>query len=107
VLIAFRLGLLEMSRGLLSRPAVIWLTPLMIVLSLIAGNWVPLAGKDLIVKRLTGIAERLRQILFAIIRLVRWAVQFLFGLLEGDGGLIWALLFGFLILTLISLGGGR
>ncbi len=107
VLIAFRLELLEMSRGLLSRPVVIWLTPLLIVLSLIAGNWVPLPGKELIVKRLTRIVEGLRQILFAIIQLVRWVVRFLIGLLEGDGGLIWALLFGFLILTLISLRGGR
>jgi len=107
VLIAFRLGLLEMSRSLLSRPALIWLSPFMIVLSLIAGNWVPLPGKDWIVKRLTGIAERLRQILLAIIQLVGWVVRFLIGLLEGDGGLIWALLFGFLILTLISLRGGR
>jgi hypothetical protein len=107
VLIAFRLGLLEMGRGLLSRPAVIWLAPLMIVLSLIAGNWVPLRGKDLIVKRLTRVAERLKQFILAIIQLVRWIVSFLIGLLERDGGLIWALLLGFLILTLISLRGGR
>lgn len=107
VLIAFRLGLLEMGRGLLSKPFVIWLTPLMIIMSLITGNWVPLQSKDSIVKRLTKVSERLKQFILAIIQLVGWGVRFLIGLLERDGGLIWALLLGFLILTLISLRGGR
>jgi hypothetical protein len=33
-------------------------------------------------------------------------VSFLSDLFEGEGGLIWALLIGFLLITLITLGGG-
>jgi len=39
-------------------------------------------------------------------RLVNWTVFLLISLFEGEGGLIWALILGFLLLTLITLSGG-
>ena len=107
VLIAFRLGLLEASRGLLSGPIAVWLTPLLAVLVLVLGNWVPLTRKDLIASRLAWFADRLRQFLSEMYSVIKRIVDLLSNLLEGDGGLIWALLFGFLLITLISLRGGR
>jgi hypothetical protein len=107
LLIAFRLGLLEASRGLLSIPLAVWLTPLMVVLVLVLGNFVPLPGKDGITSHLVQFSARIRQSLAVIYRLFRRIVDLLSDLLEGNGGLIWALLFGFLLITLISIRGGR
>lgn len=106
-LTAFQLGLLDASRGLLSKPVGVWLVPLLGVLVLIVGNWVPLRSKDLITKRLDLAADWLRPILGKLYRLIRTLADLLADLLEGDGGLIWALLFGFLLITLISMGRGR
>lgn len=44
--------------------------------------------------------------LSASIRIIDQIISVLTGLFEGEGGLIWALLIAFLIISLISLGGG-
>ena len=107
VLIAFQLGLLEASQGLFSKPAAVWFTPLMVIVVQIIGNWVPLGSREPIKVRMMRSIVWLRRSLAGGFQIIRRIVDFLSDLLEGEGGLIWVLLFGFLLITLISLRGGR
>jgi hypothetical protein len=56
---------------------------------------------------LTGLWDDLYSSLYKIGKFLESLVGFILGLLEGRGGLIWTLLIGFLILTLLNLQGGR
>jgi hypothetical protein len=106
-LIALLLQLVVISRGLLTRPLGIWLPAAVLVLVLVLGNWIPLQKGDFFEGYLTGIFNRFRKFFSRFLRLVERLFHFLTSLLEGDGGLIWTLLLGLLLITLISLRGGR
>jgi hypothetical protein len=107
LLIALLLQLVVISRGLLTRPLGIWLPAAVLLLVLVLGNWIPLQKGDFFEGFLTGIFNRFRKSFARFLRLVERLFHFLTSLLEGDGGLIWTLLLGLLLITLISLRGGR
>ncbi len=107
LLIAFRLGLLGASKGLLSHPVVVWLPLLGILLVLILGNWVPLRHRESALLMIDRGVAWIQMAISRILRSIESLIIFLAGLLEGDGGLIWALLIGMLIITLIGSRGVR
>ena len=104
--IALEHKLLDFSGGILSKPFSLWIPLLLIILFFIFGEkipWLDAWGGDEKYKYtlniITGIGS-------GAARLVNRTVFLLISLFEGEGGLIWALILGFLLLTLITLSGG-
>jgi hypothetical protein len=106
VVISIRLDLITKSQALLDKPVVIWISFLGILPVLIFGNQLPLRKREGLfaaVSRLPGGFEKGIQ---AILHFLDRLVGFISRIFEGQGGLIWALLIGLLLITLISIRGG-
>ena len=106
VLISLRLDLIPTSLGLLSKPLTIWIGLLGLIPVLILGNHVPLKKADSWGEVGRGRVKVLGRILIALIHFLDRLVTYIANLFEGQGGLIWTLLIGLLLITLISLRGG-
>jgi hypothetical protein len=106
IIIAFRLGLVDSSQGLLGKPIWIWISLLGIVPVLILGNHIPLKKKESWMAAGLRLRGGLSRVLSIAIGVVDRLVVIISRVFEGQGGLIWALLIGLLIITLISLRGG-
>jgi hypothetical protein len=103
---AYDTGLLRSSLALLSAPLACWLSvPLMILLALL-GPKVPRIKTSLPGNTLGRAGDILVNTLDTAAGFIDGVVTLLTGLFEGEGGLIWALVIGFLIISLISLQGG-
>jgi hypothetical protein len=103
---AYNAGLLRSSLALLSAPLACWLSlPLMILLALL-GPKVPRFRTSLPGNTLSKTGDIFVNALDAAAGFIDGIVTLLTGLFEGEGGLIWALVIGFLIISLISLQGG-
>lgn len=105
-IISLRLGLINASQGLLNQPIAIWISLLGLLPVLILGNYLPLRKR----KGWSAAASRLMggsgKALTAILHFLDHLVDLISRIFEGQSGLIWALLIGLLIITLISMGGG-
>lgn len=106
VVIAFRLDLISASRNLLAKPAGIWISLLGLVPVLLLGNHLPLKKGESWAALGAGLKKRLGNILVGIVHFLDRLVGLISRLFEGQAGLVWALLIGLLIITLISLRGG-
>jgi hypothetical protein len=104
--ISLRLDLIDSSRDILTKPVMIWISFLGFIPILILGNQFPLNRSSRVldvVSRLRGGVEKL---LTASIHFLDRLVDFISRIFEGQGGLIWTLLIGLLLISLLSLGGG-
>lgn len=106
ILISFRFGLIDSSQALLSKSILIWISLLGIVPVLILGNHVPLKNREVWTTAGTRLERGLGLVFSKAIGYVDRVVILISRVFEGQGGLIWALLIGLLIITLISLRGG-
>jgi len=106
LVIALEHKLLDFSGIILSMPIPHWIPLLLIILFFTFGERIPwlntFRGDEKIKYGLNiifGIAS-------GAARLIDKTISLIISLFEGEGGLIWALILGFLLLTLISISGG-
>ena len=106
LVIALEHKLLDFSGGILSKPISLWIPLLLIILFFIFGERIPQLntwrGEEKIINTLNIISG----IGSGAARLAGRTVFLIISLFEGEGGLIWALIIGFLMLTLITLSRG-
>ncbi len=106
IVISIQAGLIKDSLALAAAPVSAWIGALVFITAALFWNRIPTLDRS----RWEGIITRFRNFLEnaadPIPRITDGAVYLITRLFEGDGGLIWTLLFGFLIISLISLRGG-
>ena len=107
VVISLRLGLINASQGLLNQPIAIWISLLGLLPVLILGNYLPLRKGKGWGAAASRLSEGSGKALTAILHFLDRLVDLISRVFEGQGGLIWALLIGLLIITLISMGGDK
>jgi len=106
IIISFRFGLLDSSQGLLGKSILIWISLLGLVPVLILGNHFPLKKRKAWMNAGSRVEVGLDRVLSNAVGFVDSVVNIMSRVFEGQGGLIWALLIGLLVITLISLRGG-
>ena len=104
-LISLRLDLINQSQDLISKPVLIWVSALSLVPVLILGNRLPLRRNEEITKAVIILREVLENILTSMLHFLDRTVNLISEIFEGQGGIIWALLIGLLLITLLSLRG--
>ncbi len=104
--IAFQAGLVNKSLAISSIPVGAWLSALLFGVTVLFWDRIP----EMNISPLDRLREKTSPLIKAgassIPRLADETVYLLTRLFEGDGGLIWTLLLGFMIIALISVGGG-
>ncbi|NQS91692.1 MAG: hypothetical protein HQ574_04720 [Chloroflexi bacterium] len=106
-IVVYKLGLFQFSTNFLSLSVLVWIAaPITILLSIFREKIPSLKGEswEKIIKEGINISTGLVKSISLFMDRIVYLVTRLF---EGDGGLIWALLIGFLIITLISMGRGQ
>ena len=83
----------------------IWISILGMIPVLLLGNYLPLRNRKGLGAVMSGLIKVFWEFLKAIIHFLDRLVNFISGIFEGQAGLIWALLIGLLLITLITLGG--
>lgn len=106
VVISFKLDLIAASRALLEKPIVIWISFLGLIPALILGNHFPLGKRKSLSAAGSRTINAVEKTLQAILHFLDQLVSLISRIFEGEGGLIWALLIGLLLITLISIRGG-
>jgi hypothetical protein len=106
LVIALEHKLLGSSSGILSNPISYWIPLILIILFFIFGERIPRLYTYRGEERLKYALNIISGIGSGTARLIDRAVFLLTSQFEGEGGLIWALILGFLLLTLITLSGG-
>ncbi|NOQ39997.1 MAG: hypothetical protein GQ562_06725 [Anaerolineales bacterium] len=104
--IALEHKLLDFSGGILSKPFSLWIPLLLIILFFIFGERIPQLNTWRGEEKFINTMNIISGIGSGAARLVGRTVFLIISLFEGEGGLIWALILGFLLLTLITLSGG-
>lgn len=104
LMIAFQQQLFSSSRLILSQSLAVWIPAILAALSLLIGQSIIRPGFSRI--NFDRVWNIIYSLVTGITGLVDRIVTLITSLFEGEGGLIWALLIGFLALTLISLRGG-
>lgn len=104
--ISLRLGLINASQGLLLQPITIWISLLGLFPVLILGNYLPLRKRKGWGAAATRLSGGFGNAFMAILHFLDRLVSLISRIFEGQGGLIWALLIGLLMITLISMRGG-
>ncbi len=104
--IALEHKLLDFSGGILSNPISLWIPLLLIILFFIFGERIPQLNTCRVDEKFKYALNIISGIGSGAARLVDKTVFLIISQFEGEGGLIWALLIGFLLLTLITLSGG-
>ena len=106
-LVVYKMGLFHFSTKFLVLPLFVWFAaPIMILLAIFREKIPSLKGDPwlkILKQGSTMTAGIVKSFMIFLDRIVYLITR----LFEGDGGLIWALLIGFLIITLISVGGGQ
>jgi len=106
LVIAFEYNLLDSSKKFLSFPIIVWIPVFLIVLIYIFGDRIPVVKSFRTQENIQSTRRLISLFGSGTARVVNQAVVIITNLFEGEGGLIWALLIGFLLLTLITLSGG-
>jgi hypothetical protein len=96
----------DIGIGLLTQPVMIWIPLPMIILTVLFGNRIQDLWSTEISDQPGKTLDIIPEIIYRIVDLGDRLVSFVTRLFEGEGGLIWALLIGFLIITLITIRGG-
>jgi hypothetical protein len=104
--IALEYNLLGSSKKFLSIPISVWIPVFLMVLIYIFGERIPIINSFRLQENIQSTRRLISLIASGTARNVNQAVVLITRLFEGEGGLIWALLIGFLLLTLITLSGG-
>ena len=104
--IALEYNLLDSSKKFLSIPILVWIPVFLIVLIYVFSERIPVVNLFRIQENFQNIRRLISLFASRTTRIVNQAVVLITNLFEGEGGLIWALLIGFLLLTLITLSGG-
>ncbi len=104
--IALEHKLLDFSGGILSKPISLWIPLLLIILFFIFGERIPRLNNYRGDEKGINALDIISGIGSGAARLADRTVFLIISLFEGEGGLIWALILGFLLLTLITLSGG-
>lgn len=104
--ISLRIDLISASQDLLSKPVMIWFSFLGLLPVLVLGNYLPLSKRTGLYAAGSRLIVGIERILAIIIHFMDRLVGLISRMFEGQGGLIWALLIGLLLMTLISAGGG-
>ncbi len=106
LVIALEHKLLDFSGGILSKPISLWIPLLLIILFLIFGERIPQLNTYRGDEKFIYALDIFSDIGSRAAKLADRTVFLITSLFEGEGGLIWALILGFLLLTLITLSGG-
>lgn len=106
LVIALEHELLDFSGGVLSKPISLWIPLLLIILFFIFGERIPQLNTWRGDEKFINTLNIISGIGSGAARLAGRTVFLIISLFEGEGGLIWALILGFLLLTLITLSGG-
>jgi hypothetical protein len=105
-IISFKLDLISLSQNIFSKPITLWSSILGLLPILILGNHLPLKTK----KRFSSVASKLREsggkLVLFIAYVLDQLVELFSRIFEGQAGLIWALIIGLLLITLIGVRGG-
>lgn len=104
--ISIQSGLIRISLDFSTVPLAAWLGLATFIPAALFWSRIPELEISQGLKRIRNIRKILGGFLESIVRIAEGTMYIFIRLFEGDGGLIWTLLFGFLILTLISLRGG-
>ena len=104
--ISIQAGLIKRSLAFSSIPLSAWISALIFGVAVLFWDRIP----EFTLSRLDRYKHKIKTFFTSVVsllpRLADGAVYLFTRLFEGDGGLIWTLLLGFLIITLISLRGG-
>ena len=106
IVISLRLDLVDGSRGLLGKPITIWISILGLLPVLLLGNYLPLKQSEKAKFALSRMKGGSGKTLPGFVHFMDRLVSLFSGIFEGQAGLVWALLIGLLLITLISAGGG-
>ncbi|MCJ7717874.1 MAG: hypothetical protein MUO54_15335 [Anaerolineales bacterium] len=104
--VAFESNLLDSSMEFLSIPITVWIPVFLIVLLYVLGERIPGVNTDRVDERIQRARKKISSFASGAAKFINQAIILITRLFEGEGGLIWALLIGFLLLTLITLSGG-
>lgn len=104
--IAFKYDLIAASGDLLGKPVTSWISLLGMIPVLILGNHLPLRQRTGLSAGLSRLAGIFWDALKKMVHLADQLVDLISRIFEGQAGLIWALLIGLLLITLVSIGGG-
>jgi len=104
--ISVQAGLIKKSLALTSVPVSAWIAALLFGLAVLFWDRLPAINKSRLDKLKVRTRVHFDAAANSIPRLANGIIYLFTRLFEGDGGLIWTLLLGFLIITLISLRGG-
>ena len=106
LILSFNIDLINLSQNIFRKPLVFWISILGLLPVLILGNQLPLKTN----KRLGSTTSKVMQSGGNLIRFLIYILDRLVGLFtrifEGQAGLIWTLIIGLLLITLIGIGGG-
>ena len=104
--ISFQVGLIKKSLAFSSIPVGAWIAALLFGVAVLFWDRIPVINTP----RLDRLKGKTKSLIDAVAssfpRLADEAIYLFTRLFEGDGGLIWTLLLGFLIIALISVRGG-
>ena len=106
VVIALEYNLLRASREFLSIPILVWIPVFLIVLFYVFGERIPVLNTFRVEEKIQSTGKLISLFASGAVKFVNQTLDLITNLFEGEGGLVWALLIGFLLLTLITLSGG-
>jgi hypothetical protein len=106
IIIGFSTGLFYDSVHLRAFPISSWIPGGIMVLFIMIGYRLPELSISFLEKTPNRLELTFKGALATATGIMDQIISILAGLFEGEGGLIWALLIAFLIISLISLGGG-
>jgi hypothetical protein len=106
IVISLRLGLIPDSQDAFSTPVMVWISLLGFIPVLILGNQLPIWSGTKLTASGLKVSQWVENRLVGVVRFFDRLVEFISDVFEGQGGLIWALLIGLLLISLIGWGGG-
>jgi hypothetical protein len=100
----FQGGLVSFNQDFFNQPVSVWIPFVLIIVFISSGDLI--IRRDFPTHEFTIGWKAIKYSISTVTNIVDRMVRLIIYLIEGEGGLIWSLLIGFLILTLISLRGG-
>jgi hypothetical protein len=106
IVISLRLDLIPASQSIFNKPVTIWISYLGFIPVLLLGNYLPLRDSSKLIAVTSIVSEGIEKILTSMVHFLDRFVKIISDIFEEQGGLIWALLIGLLLISLISASGG-
>lgn len=105
LVISIKLDLINLGQDLFNKPITIWISILGLVPILILGNQLPLKTPKRFYSAVSRMKEKGGKIIPGYLHFMDGLVGLISSILEGQAGLIWALIISLLLITLISIRG--